>query len=166
MIKIWLLFQEALTYVEPDPAALAESGVDRDRYLWWHRHFVTMARIFGTLALVLALVWVVLALTLEPEGGRPPPPGAMIFALLLAPPLAFLLGSLYGAVLTILIAPSDFLLGPLGRKWMGLVGTSNIYLAKVVCFIVLAGMTWAVTGMTIGGIVHASRTPDQMPAQK
>lgn len=53
--------------------------------------------------------------------------------LLLAPFLFCAGGLLYGVAMACLFAPRDFLAGPLGEKWMKLIGTKSIFGARIVC---------------------------------
>ena len=157
MFKLFLIIKEFMSYHEPDAVALTECGVDRERYLLWHRRFVRVATTFAILAGAAILVVVIYALATEPQNrptlgkiGGNDPPGAfkMVFAAIIGPPCGFVFGWIFGATLACLIAPRDFLLGPVGRRWMGFVGTSNIYVAKVVCVIVVAGMLFVGGGLT------------------
>jgi hypothetical protein len=45
-------------------------------------------------------------------------------------------GFCFGVAAACLFAPSSFLLGPLGRKWMKFIGTQSVPLARLVCFFV------------------------------
>jgi len=49
-------------------------------------------------------------------------------------PLAFLIcGIILGISLSCACAPREFLSGPSGRKWMSLIGTQNLLVARAVC---------------------------------
>src|SRR5262249_42250654 len=131
MFKLIAFFQAALRYVEPDEDAIEEAGVNKDRYIRWHKRFVNIARLFGLLVGSAALAWGVVALinerdTLEPKH---------YYALLLSPFVGAMTGIALGAIFACLIAPSDFLRGPLGRKWLDFVGTRNILVSRFVCLI-------------------------------
>lgn len=52
---------------------------------------------------------------------------------ILAPAILAGLGYCLGVCLTCVVAPADFLRGPQGRKWMKLIGTKSVALARVVC---------------------------------
>ena len=54
---------------------------------------------------------------------------------LLAPLLFGAAGCLFGAAVGCLFAPGDFLAGPIGRKWMDMIGTKNVVVARIVCLI-------------------------------
>lgn len=159
MLKLYLMLKEMLTYVEPDPMALLEAGVDRDRYLRWHHKFVNLARTFGLITGTAGLAVLIVAPFFSND--KLPTSIQAVFGIFLVcilwPAFAFLFGCIFGATFACLMAPRDFLLGPLGRKWMGFVGTRNIYVAKMVCVIVLAGMTFVIFGMT-RGLLHGLQT--------
>lgn len=148
VFKVLSLLKEAKTYLEPDEVALKESGVDRDRCLLWHRRVVGISLSFGALAGLAILAVLIIAPYVSTH--QPTEPSKIFYLYFLCPPIFFLAGCVYGATFSCLIAPRDFLLGPLGRKWMGFVGTANIYVAKVVCVIVLAGMTFCTLSLTYG----------------
>jgi hypothetical protein len=83
------------------------------------------------------------------------------FTLVLAPFLAVFLGCSLGAVFACMIAPGDFLRGPLGRKWLNFIGTRNLLLARFVSLIV-----FALVLSLILVVVKASIMEFQQPASK
>ncbi len=50
-----------------------------------------------------------------------------------APVLFGVGGAFFGIAIACLFAPRDFLAGLVGRKWMKLIGTENILVARIVC---------------------------------
>ncbi|MFL5341439.1 MAG: hypothetical protein ACJ8F7_14940, partial [Gemmataceae bacterium] len=53
-----------------------------------------------------------------------------------APIILTFAGFCLGVAAACLFAPTDFLAGPVGRKWMEFSGTQGVYRARVVCFFV------------------------------
>ena len=49
-------------------------------------------------------------------------------------------GMVFGAALMCLIAPREFLLGPIGEKWMGFIGVRTAAGARFVSVLVLAAI--------------------------
>jgi hypothetical protein len=125
-------FRGTTAFVEPEAEALEQAGVDRDRYVAAHRRLVNIARIFAILGFVLwTFAFVAGSLIVGMKFNDP----GKIAIVCLSPFLGCILGAAVGAILGCLIAPRDFLLGPLGRKWMSFIGTQNVLAARVVCFI-------------------------------
>jgi hypothetical protein len=61
--------------------------------------------------------------------------GREFFGLFLMP-IAFGCGGfLFGMSLMCMFAPREFLEGPVGRKWMALIGTRNVFAARFVCML-------------------------------
>jgi hypothetical protein len=61
-------------------------------------------------------------------------PAINLFVLL--PGLLAVGGFAYGTALMCLLAPGAFLTGPLGPRWMRLIGTKSVRLARIICCLV------------------------------
>ncbi|MEI8381890.1 MAG: hypothetical protein WCJ09_17305 [Planctomycetota bacterium] len=66
----------------------------------------------------------------DPGPQKPPLTVVLIFPL-----LGGAGGALLGSGAACLFAPKEFLTGPIGLKWMRLIGTENIIAARIVCFV-------------------------------
>jgi len=97
---------------------------------------ITCVLIFGV-ALPLTVPWFVWMLQhIKIEDATERMFCGMIFMVFLIPASMFL-----GASLGCLCAPTDFLLSPLGRKWLQFVGTQNVSGARVISFLAAASLT-------------------------
>ena len=136
---LFRFFWEAGKYVEPDEAVSEESGPDAPRQIAFHRRVVVVSVLFGLLGAACGVGMILLALA-ENEGDG----GGAEF--LLAPLLFGAAGLLFGAAVACALAPRSFLTGPAGRKWMQLIGTQNVLVARIVCFLL---------ALIIGGVPTA-----------
>ena len=66
---------------------------------------------------------------------------------LMAPPLFGAAGLLVGSAAACLFAPRAFLTGPLGEKWMRLIGTRSVAVARGVCLALALAVTAPVVGL-------------------
>jgi hypothetical protein len=157
MFKLFQFFKMALTFVEPDEAALNQAGMDRDRYVRCHKRFIIIswacAVLVGIGALSLGLYG---ALT---EGSKLK--GKDVYAIFLSPFLGVAVGCMLGATFACMIAPSDFLRGPLGRKWQDFIGTRNVLLSRIVCFIAFVILLLLAAVITVVPVIA-----QQIPASK
>jgi hypothetical protein len=129
LIKIYELyrfFEEALTYARPDEADLEDTGAEAPYQLRVHRRIVLVSALFGLLAAGGGSLYLI------QEGNAAQ---HLDSKLLLAPFLFAAGGLLLGVALACLFAPRRFLESPVGRKWMGLIGTESIFVARLVCLI-------------------------------
>lgn len=60
-------------------------------------------------------------------------PQAFRLGYLLSPAILFMIGAIAGVSVTCTVAPRSFLSGPAGRKWMKLIGTERVVVARLVC---------------------------------
>jgi hypothetical protein len=145
-------FRGGSSFLEPDEAALHAAGVNRERYVIGHRRIVNLARFFGIMGLVLwsgALIFgsVVVGVQFDNPGKA--------FVVCLSPFLGCMLGATVGAILGCLLAPRDFLHGPLGRKWLSFIGTENVLVARVVCFVCFILLGYFFVSMTFLNIASS-----------
>jgi len=136
-------FKEAGKYALPDDDAVARAGMEAPRYVSFHRRIVAVSVILGFIGAILGLGMVVLAVgenAVQKEGLK----------ILLTPLVFAAAGLVFGVSVTCLFAPRSFLTGPVGQKWMQLIGTESTVVARVVCFLFtmlllgfIALMAWA-----------------------
>ena len=122
-------FKEATTYIKPDPEALREAGDSAPHQLGYHRRIIAMSG-FG--AVVGAIAGIVMSVLMSgtPQAERD------LKLLLLFPIIVAVVGTLIGTSISCLIAPEEFLRGPVGSKWMQLIGTKSVLVARIVCLII------------------------------
>jgi hypothetical protein len=120
--------RSATTYVHPDTDALEQAGGAAPRYLTYHRRIVAVGILGGVIGVIAGIVGAVFVAQ-EPRAGKEP------HMVLLFPVITCVAGLLIAASLACLFAPREFLTGPLGQKWMRLIGTERVFVARVVCFI-------------------------------
>jgi hypothetical protein len=131
--QLFDFFSSIENYVEPDAEGIGSR---------FHRFIIILSGLCGV---VLAVVFTFVIFALRPEG-QPFPP-----KYLLAPAIFFMFGVISGVSVSCTFAPSSFLNGPAGRKWMKLIGTESVVVARLVCgcftilFLGFIGvMIWAV----------------------
>lgn len=122
-------FREATGYVRPDDDAVRRAGSTGERHSGYHRKIVWISGVLGALFALAGLAASIAELT----GGKMRESDAKV--VLLAPLLAGVAGIMFGVAVACLFAPSEFLTGPMGAKWMSLIGTKNILVARIVCFV-------------------------------
>jgi len=119
-------FKEAGKYTSPDKDAVARAGPEAPRHASFHRRIVTVSVIFGVIGAVLGVGLLVVAVgekTAESDGAK----------ILLAPLVFAAAGLVFGVSVTCLFAPRSFLTGPVGQKWMQLIGTESAVVARLIC---------------------------------
>jgi hypothetical protein len=125
--QVLRFFEEAWTYSCTDDADVHEAGVDGTRHASFHRRIVSVGVPFGVVGAGLGI-----AFLLASGGQAAPRDGAKV---LLAPLMFAASGLIFGVAVACLFAPRAFLTGPVGRRWMQLIGTRNVIVARVVCSI-------------------------------
>ena len=126
--------------VRLDPKEVEAAGDDAELHPTYHRTIVLMGGVFALLG-ALASVFVVAQLLHESgENTR--------IKMIVGPPIFMTVaGFCFGVAAACLVAPTSFLTGPLGRKWMKFIGTQSVPAARVVCFFVcLALLTATIIG--------------------
>jgi len=141
-MSLFEFFRKAPEFIEPDAQALEQAGDDRPKHAAYHKRIVKLAIIFGIVGAVGGAVAAVFA-AVGPRVER------NHRAIILAPVLFGIGGAFFGTAIACLIAPSDFLTGPVGQKWMKLIGTRNVLVARLVCALVaLIGL------LPLAAIIH------------
>jgi len=85
-----------------------------------------------------------------PNGGRPVPVPKQVGALTIVPLIGYgvaILAYATGVICRLVFASTLFFQGPIGRQWMKLAGTSQVWTARVVAFLFLslnAGIVYVV----------------------
>jgi hypothetical protein len=136
-------FKEANKYTSPDEDAVVKAGSEAPRHASFHRRIVTVSVIFGLMGAALGVGMIVLAVgqkAAQEDGAK----------ILLAPLVFAATGLVFGVSVKCLFAPRSFLVGPVGQKWMKLIGTDSTVVARVVCLLftmlllgLIALMGWA-----------------------
>ena len=121
-------FKEAGKYASPDEAAVERAGAEAPRYVSFHRRIVAVSVLLGFIGAILGLGMIVLAVGENEVHNN----GAKI---MLAPLVFAAAGLVFGVSVTCLFAPRSFLTGPVGQKWMQLIGTESTVVARVVCLL-------------------------------
>jgi ABC-type Fe3+ transport system permease subunit len=124
-------YSKARTYVSPDGDALEEAGENAPKHASFHRVIVAVSCVCGVIGGCLGVALVIgYVLLLQSEPGR-----RFDFRILLVPLALAAFGHFLGVAMACAFAPQTFLTGPLGRKWMKLIGTKSPLLARIVCFL-------------------------------
>ena len=121
-------FKEASKYTSPDEDAVGRAGSESPRYVSFHKRIVTVSVIFGVAGAALGIGMIFIAVgenAAQDDGAE----------ILLAPLVFAAAGLVFGVSVTCLFAPRSFLTGPVGQKWMQLIGTESTAVARVVCFL-------------------------------
>jgi hypothetical protein len=124
-------FREAMGYVTADEDAVDQLGEAAPLHAMFHKRIVAVSIVFGILGGLIGLGFAISGL-LWPHPGHEDDQKM----LLLAPMMAGAAGLLFGAAVACLFAPREFLTGPIGSKWMTLIGTKNVLAARLVCLMV------------------------------
>jgi hypothetical protein len=144
LFHLFRFYREATTYTSPDQPALEQAGEARERHAAYHRRIVLVSGLFGALGVVFGLALSFVA-TGDTKSGKDVKQG------LLAPFLFGAAGMLLGVAIACLFAPREFLAGPVGQKWMKLIGTKSIMLARIVCL--LLGLVVMIPMVAIGLLI-------------
>jgi hypothetical protein len=116
------------------------------RHVATHRTIVRVGKICGAAGIVAAGLFLFTCLLLAVSRSTSPDPtsgssvrgilwGALVSILIAAAtPIVFYF---YGTSVALLFAPSEFLRGPIGRKWLKVAGVKSIAVARVLCFVLL-----------------------------
>jgi len=127
--------EEAVKYRNPDQHAVDSLGESGELHRASYRRIVLISAGFGLAGVLFGVgVWIHAMFFAAPVANRSSDQKVLLFA----PVLAAVWGLLLGAAIGCATAPTEFLKGPMGQKWMSLVGTKSVPAARVVCWIVAA----------------------------
>ena len=117
-------FLKAATgFIRPDATAVDEAGESSVVAARYHRRIVVIAGVCGLIAAIAGVTGALMA----------PPNEKEMKMFLMAPLLSGIAGILEGVAVTCLLAPQAFLVGPVGQKWMSLIGTKSVLGARITC---------------------------------
>jgi hypothetical protein len=115
---------EATGFIRPDAVAVDEAGDSAHGATRYHRRIVVIAGCCGAIAAIGGAVAALL---------QPPDAKDFLKVLLMMPPMFAVIGILEGVAVACLFAPREFLSGPVGQKWMSLIGTKSVIGARITC---------------------------------
>jgi hypothetical protein len=142
IIKLFRFLREGKSYLVPDEAALDQLAPEEvAHHSSFHRRIVVVSSLFGSVGVGLGVGIDVLAQQEGTEGKE----GAFVYMAIVFPLALAAAGLLFGVAATCAFAPRDFLAGPVGRKWMRLIGTKSIAAARLVCLAVVLGVSLIAT---------------------
>lgn len=122
--QISKFLEEAAGYIHPDAEAVDPADERAEVAIRFHRRIVIVAATFGLLAAIVGTTGILLESKKEGEGLK---------TLFVGPPVFGVIGILEGVALSCAFAPREFPAGPLGKKWMTLIGTQSVAVARIVC---------------------------------
>jgi hypothetical protein len=114
--------------------AVASDPTDAEalRHAKWHRRLVLVSCSCAAVGLAAGLLVASFIISHAPQVTLIP--AIELFVLL--PGLLGVGSFAYGTALVCLLAPGAFLTGPLGPRWMRLIGTKSVRLARIICCLV------------------------------
>jgi hypothetical protein len=127
-LKAVVFFQDAAERARLDPAVLQQAGEAAPRHRLYHRRVVWISIITGLICGGIGIFG------MFQDGGVKHREGALP---LYAPVFFVIMGMLLGTAGACLFAPREFLLGPIGARWMELIGAKNPASARFVCAVVV-----------------------------
>jgi hypothetical protein len=119
----------AADYISADKECLNEAGEVGPKHRRYHRVIIATCVFFGLIGFVIGVAFIIALPNHKHE--------AKDFGKYLLAPLIFLVeGLIFGVSLACSFAPTSFLKGPVGRKWMQLIGAESVLVARIVCLII------------------------------
>jgi len=127
-MRLYEFYRQLRGLSRPDAGDVEAAGAAGGRHADYHKRVFLVGCVVGALGLALGLALIALGIARE---------GLSIQAVVDIPKaLAFgAYGFLLGMAVMCLFAPKEFLAGPVGRKWLNVVGTHNMRTARIVCLI-------------------------------
>jgi hypothetical protein len=133
LFRLIRFFTAAREHARLDRDVLRQAGDVAPRHETYHRRIVWVSGVTGVIVAVAGTAVVFMEAGDDREG-------AIAY---LAPLLFGAAGIILGAAAACLFAPREFLLGPIGRRWMAFIGAKSTASARFVCAVVallLAGI--------------------------
>jgi hypothetical protein len=133
LFRLIRFFAAAREHARLDSKVLRQAGAIAPRHETYHRRIVWVSGITGVVVAAAGTAVVFM----EPGDERER------FVTYLSPLLFGAAGIILGAAAACLVAPREFLLGPIGRRWMAFIGAKSTASARFVCAVVallLAGV--------------------------
>lgn len=119
-------FLKAATgFIRPDEAILNNASECQVLAARYHRRIVVIAGFCGLIAGIGGIIGAVMASPNEKD----------VKLMLMAPLMCGIIGILEGVAIACLFAPQEFLDGPVGQKWMTLIGTKSVLGARITCVV-------------------------------
>jgi hypothetical protein len=128
LFSLFRFYEKTGEYMTPDPTAVEKAGELGERHATYHRRIVLVGGIFGAIGAALGLALSIGTSTADKADKD-------VKGILLAPLMFAAAGVLFGVAMACLFAPTEFLMGPVGRKWMKLIGTESVRGARLTCLI-------------------------------
>src|SRR5215471_3210705 len=139
-------FLKAATgYIRPDEADTEEAGGQEGTAARYHGRVVRVACACGVVFAVAAPI----GLLMESRGLRP----GELTMVLTSPLMGGIGGLIFGVAAACLLAPHEFLTGPVGRKWMTLIGTKSVVVARLVCAIIVLMVAGGTTALVVKSLL-------------
>jgi len=126
---LFQFFKDADQYILPDQAAAEKAGESGPKHTAYHRRIVAISALCGIVSAVAGIIVVGAGRDSHSEHVRPS-------YFILTPLLLGAAGLLFGVAIACVLAPREFLAGPMGQKWMKLIGTKSVPVARLVCLAV------------------------------
>lgn len=130
---LFAFFRESCSFVQPDEQALSEAGHEAGRYANYHKRIVRVSVLLGAIGGAAGLT---MAIFLGRDLYDGTAEGRDFSLMIYAPFLGAAVGLLAGVAVMCATAPRTFLMGPVGRKWMKLIGTENLLFARLICVLI------------------------------
>jgi hypothetical protein len=132
IFRLFQFFSGARDYAQTDSESLKQLGTDAPRHQTYHRVIVVCGILGAVLGLIGGIIGAVASSKSPPAGGTPDD----AFVITLLPVFMAAAGLLAGAAWAAVFSPQAFLTGPLGSKWLKLVGTRNVAVARTISLVV------------------------------
>src|SRR5262249_53855232 len=140
----------ARDYLEPNARDVENAGQAGRRHSAYHRYVVRSGIACGVVGLVLAVAF--------PVRGDDHLETTLTFGMA---------GGVFGVGLVCCFVPQEFLTGPVGRKWMKLIGVRSVVAARIACVLLAVAVLglitlWAVEHQARQGPAPAAKKPHDM----
>ena len=110
------------------PSAGDPADAESRHHAKYHKRIVFVGGCFAAVGVVLGLITSAVVAS-DVKSGRD------IRGIVLAPVTFGAGGFVFGMAVMCLVAPREFLNGPVGAPWMKLIGTKNVLAARIVCLL-------------------------------